>query len=276
MPSDFAPVDRGLLDIAVTVADEAGRLSVAEFFGGGHARLKSDGTEVTDADLAVEELIRGMLSRQLPDDAIVGEEGTDTTGASGRRWIIDPISGTAYFTRRMPLFANLLACHDEYGPAIGVINLPAQGEMVFAGRGLGCWLRSGTGPPTPTRVGPRAALDGALVLAANQHTWTEELLVALHRRVMLAGAIHHAALYLVTGRVDAAVLTHQGVADLAPLPVIVGEAGGRVTDLRGTPVLTGDGSALLSSGPLHDELLRTVAGLPHVRGPKALHRKAGR
>ena len=58
----------------------------------------------------------------------------------------------------------------------------------------------------------------------------------------------------------------QGYEDLAPLPVIMAEAGGRITDLSGGPVLAGDGTALVSTGPLHDQLLSLVAGLPH--GPR--------
>jgi histidinol-phosphatase len=115
-------------------------------------------------------------------------------------------------------------------------------------------------------------LDGALTLAANQHTWSEELLLAVHRRVRLVGAIHHPAFHVATGRVDVAILTHQAADDLAPLPVILAEAGGRVTGLDGRPVSAGDGSALLTNGLLHDDLLQAMAGLAHTSRPKALDR----
>jgi len=276
MRVDAPAVDRDLLDLAIDVADRAGVLSAELFFRGTSSSVKPDGTEVTDADLAVEDAIRAQLRRHVPDDAVYGEEAGGNAGTSGRRWITDPISGTAYFTRRMPLFANLLACEDEHGPAIGVINMPVQQEMVFAGRGRGCWLRAGDNPPCPALVTGHTAMDGALILAVNQHTWSEELLMALHRRVLLVGGIHHAILYVATGRVDAAVLTHQSEEDHAPLPVILAEAGGLVTDLDGGPVRTGDGTALASNGLLHDDLLAAVAGLPRTGRPKALDRQAGR
>ena len=53
--------------------------------------------------------------------------------------MIDPIDGTKSFTHGVPLYSNLLALYDEPGCAIGVINLPALGETVYAGRGLGCF-----------------------------------------------------------------------------------------------------------------------------------------
>ncbi len=77
-------------------------------------RTKAGGTDVTDADLAVEELIRSELLRQTPGDEVYGEEAGTISGSSGRRWIIDPIDGTAYFVRGIPLFASLIAYEDEH------------------------------------------------------------------------------------------------------------------------------------------------------------------
>ena len=264
------PVDRGLLDLAVRVVEQAGRIAADAFFNGSTRQLKADGTEVTEADLAVEDFIRTELARATPDDAVYGEEAGESTGRSGRRWVIDPISGTGYFTRGMPVFANLLAYEDEHGSAIGLINLPIQHEMLYAARGGGCWLRTGTGAVRQVTVADRADLDGALTLAMNQHAWTDELVLALHRRTALVGGIHHGAFYVATGRVDAVVATHQGYEDLAPLPVIMSEAGAVVTDINGAPALTGDGSMIAANPRLHAALAQLLTDLPHTRGPKAL------
>ncbi|MEV4622564.1 inositol monophosphatase family protein [Asanoa sp. NPDC049573] len=265
------PVDRDLLDFAVSVVAAAGSLAADWFFRGATRRRKDDGSEVTEADLAVEELIRGEVARRTPDDGVLGEETGESPGRSGRRWVIDPISGTAYFSRRMPLFAQLLAYEDEFGCALGIIGMPVQREIVFAGRGLGCWLLSGRDTPVAqarrTWVSDRPTLDGALTLTSNQHTWTHELLGALHGRVTLAGAVHHHVLHLVTGRVDIAVGTAQAYDDLAPLPVLVAEAGGVVTDLLGHPVPSGAGTMLAANPAVHREALALVAGLPHASGP---------
>ena len=129
---------------------------------------KSDGTPVTEADRAAERLIRAHLAERHPDDAVLGEEEADVAGTSGLTWVIDPIDGTKAFTRGVPLYSNLLAVLDEHGPVIGVINLPALGTTVYAGRGLGCFRdgkpgarqrphRPGRGrasPPAATRGGP--------------------------------------------------------------------------------------------------------------------------
>jgi histidinol-phosphatase len=260
---DTPPVDQELLDFAVALAERAGRLAAERFFAGDpHVERKPDGTEVTEADLAVEELIRGELARHVPDDEVYGEESGTTPGTSGRRWVIDPIDGTYFFARRMPIFSTTIAFEDEHGPAIGVIHEPIARKTVAAGRGRGC------GPIA--RVSTRTRLRGARTAMINPGTWSEDLLATLHRTVFLSPVGDTTS--LVTGHVDAVVVAGfpMGYEDLAPLPVIVTEAGGRVTDLTGAPVLTGDGTVLATNGLLHDEFLDLLRDVPRDRDWRAL------
>ena len=149
--------DADLLDTAVDLVRRAGSLTL-DWFQSSSLVIdrKGDGTPVTEADRAAERFLREEITRRFPDDAIVGEEEADREGRSGRQWIIDPIDGTKAFTHGVPLFCNLLAVNDEHGPAIGVINLPALGETVYAGRGLGCFDNG-----EPARVSERPRLSGS-------------------------------------------------------------------------------------------------------------------
>jgi histidinol-phosphatase len=263
-------MDQSLLDFAVDLARRAGAFAAERFFAGDvTATRKPDGTEVTATDLAVEDLIRDALSRHAPDDEVYGEEAGTTAGTSGRRWIIDPIDGTYYFTHRIPLFATMLAYEDEHGPALGVVHEPVARKTVFAGRRLGCWVALDD-VVTPARVGDRTRLTGARTAMGNPGTWSEDLLATLHRTVYLSTVGDRAG--LVTGGLDAMVVAGfpMGYEDLAPLPVIMSEAGGRVTDLTGAPVLTGDGTVLATNGILHDEFLALLDGVPHARDYKKL------
>ncbi|MEF3113773.1 inositol monophosphatase family protein [Streptomyces chrestomyceticus] len=73
------------MSFAVRLAGRAGQRSAQGFFSDDwHSRLKEDGTEATEIDVAVEELVRKEVSRQVPDDGIFGEEGGSTSGSSGR------------------------------------------------------------------------------------------------------------------------------------------------------------------------------------------------
>jgi histidinol-phosphatase len=269
------PADRELLDFAVGLATRAGQVSAQGFFGEWGSRRKEDGSEVTEIDLAVEDLVRNELGRHMPQDGIYGEERGATAGVSGRRWIIDPINGTTSFTRRWPLFSNDIAYEDEYGPAVGVINMPMSRQMVAAGRGLGCWVLMGENPDLKSghraRVTERTSTRGARTQALNPAGWPEELLTALHRQVFLMASMG-CVVDLVTGRADAVVIAGppMGYQDVAPLPVIVSEAGGRVTDLGGGSVLEGDMTVLATNGLLHEAILDLVEGLPRSRDLYAL------
>jgi histidinol-phosphatase len=94
------PVDAALLDLAVTVAREAGAATLA-WFGSRDLAVdaKADGTPVTEADRRAERMVREALARHASGDGVLGEEEAETPGTTGRRWIVDPIDGTKAFTR---------------------------------------------------------------------------------------------------------------------------------------------------------------------------------
>ncbi len=216
---------------------------------------KHDDTPVTEADRGAERLLRELLADAFPDDAVIGEEEDDTAGSSGRTWIIDPIDGTKAFTHGVPLYSTLLAALDEHGPVLGVICLPALPETVHAGRGLGCFLDG-----ERCRVSDHATVEGAYVTASALRNWPPGALDATHGAgafVRTWGDAYGYAL-VATGRVEAMVDHQAAIWDVAPMPVIIGEAGGRFTDLQGTDSITND-SGLATNGRLHDDVLALLA-----------------
>ena len=141
------PTDPELVDEAVELARMAGELTLRYFRADDlDVDLKGDGTPVTAADRGAERLVREELARRHPDDGVLGEEEAELVGTSGRRWVLDPIDGTKAFTRGVPLYTNLLAVEDEHGLAVGVVNVPALGETVWAGRGPGLLLQRPSRP----------------------------------------------------------------------------------------------------------------------------------
>jgi histidinol-phosphatase len=278
------PVDRALMQLAVRVGLQAGRIARDRY----RDRLdrperKPDGSLVTEADCVIEEMMRSEFARHTPEDGILGEERSMVLGSSGRRWVVDPIDGTRFFTWRIPVFTNLIAYEDEHGPAIGVIGMPLQQEIVFAGRGLGCWLLRGMEPEfaqaVPARIGAARELGEAVVHGSHTYTWTSEFLEALHSRCLLhsnRGDDAYGVAMLVTGRADAVVSVHTGKRwDWAPIPVIVREAGGTTTDLRSN-ALPGDGSMVATNAALHGPLLAAVQDLRRVRPWQRLTKRTAR
>ena len=169
-PAPRPAVDPALVDFAVQIAREAGTLTLRYFHQTDLAvETKGDGTPVTVADREAERLLRNRIAEAFPDDSVVGEEEPDVAGTSDRTWILDPIDGTQSFIHGVPLYANLVALEDDYGPDVGVINVPGLDECVWAGRGRGCFVDG-----EPPRVGDRTALQGACVVTRGVDSWPWE------------------------------------------------------------------------------------------------------
>ena len=247
--------DPDTVTFAVELTREAGLLAL-EWFGTPDLAVdrKGDGSPVTAADLAVESLMRERLAGVWPDDAVMGEEHQDTAGESGRTWVIDPIDGTKAFTRGVPLFSNLLALVDEHGPAIGVINLPALGETIWAGRGLGAFHNG-----EPCRVSDHHSIDGAYVCTSETGYWPRPALHALidsGAEFRTWGDAYGYAL-VATGRAEAMIDPVAYQWDVAPIAVIIPEAGGRYSSFdgrEGADAWTAR-SGVGTNGLIHDELL---------------------
>ncbi len=246
------PVDQRLLDEAVGLAQRAGELTL-KYFRSRDLEIdtKTDGTPVTVADRGAERQIREELADLYPDDGILGEEEAETIGTSGRRWILDPIDDTKAFTHGVPLYTNLLALEDEAGIAVGVINIPALGETVYAARGLGAYCNG-----ERIHVNDRATVVESYVMTSGVTRWEGAMVdtlreAGMHLRTWGDG---YGYALVATGRVEAMIDFDAELYDLAPAPIILAEAGGRFTDLQGRSTPDG-GSGLATNGVLHDELL---------------------
>lgn len=251
------PIDQATLDTAVTLIREAGDRTLRWFRARDlEVHSKVDGTPVTAADRDAERFLRERLAAAFPGDGVLGEEEAPVASTTGRRWILDPIDGTKAFTCGVPLYSNLLALEDEHGIAIGVINLPALGETVWAGRGLGCWSEQG-----PATVSTQGGLAGAYVMSSSFSHWPPGRVAALEA----AGAVlrtwgdGYGYALAATGRVAAMVDPVVEPYDIGPMPVIFSEAGGRFTDLSGAESIEA-GSGIGSNGRVHDELLAILRG----------------
>lgn len=257
--SNLPPADPRLLDDAVDVLRAAGELTLQWFDRPDLAiDIKGDGTPVTEADRAAERLVRERLLARFPDDSILGEEEDDHIGTSGRTWIVDPIDGTKAFARGVPLYSNLLAVVDEHGPLIGVINLPALGIAVYAGRGIGAF-RNGR----PAHVSDRATPTDCVLSSSGFTNWPESMLLGVKRAgfQMRTWGDGYGYAMVACGALDAMVDPEVSLWDIAPMPVILSEAGGRFTGIDGAPVALVPGagvSGVATNGLVHDAVVTAL------------------
>ncbi len=135
-PED-SPMQRELLELAASLARDAGALLLERFNGGGERALasKSSPTDlVSEADLASERLIRERLAQARPTDGFLGEEEGGNDGTSGLSWIVDPLDGTVNFLFAIPQWCVSVAVADDRGSLAGAIYDPCRNELFLATR----------------------------------------------------------------------------------------------------------------------------------------------
>lgn len=254
------------LDLALRLADQADELTMARF-GALDLRIetKPDLTPVTDADKGAEEALRAALSAARPDDSIFGEEfggATPLTGAdTGRVWVLDPIDGTKNFVRGVPVWCTLIALISDGVPVVGVISAPALGRRWWAGAGLGAHTSFG-GNTRRIQVSGVGELSAASLSYSDLTTgWDDrrEGFLALTDAVWRVRAYGDFWSYCLVaeGAVDIACEPEVKVWDIAPLDILIREAGGRFTSIDGAAGPHG-GSALATNGRLHEAVLAAL------------------
>jgi len=245
------------LEFAVDVVRQAGEFTMTHFRAAELEIItKADGSPVTLADQGAEKLMRRLVAGRFPDDAILGEEEGEVAGTSGRRWVIDPIDGTEAFTHGVALYSNLLYLEDEHGPAIGVINIPAIGEMIWAGRGLGCFLNG-----IPCRVSSKSDLQGGVLSTSGFDYWDPAMLGRVRDSglKMRTWGDGYGYLLVASGRIEVMVDPAINFWDIAPCLVIIPEAGGTLSRVDGATgvELT---SCVATNGHVHADAVAVLNG----------------
>ena len=247
-----------LLAFSVELARGAGDITLQYFRKRPETSTKSDGSYVTIADRQAEAYLREQITSRFPDDGILGEEEGELAGRSGRRWILDPIDGTFSFVHGVPLYGVLIALEIDDEMSVGVVNIPALGEIVSAATGTGCFLNG-----EPARVSQTSELKDALLLSTS--------FVACERYGFgrAAGLMQQRALtsrtwgdcygyvLVATGRADVMFDPVMNLWDCAPLLPIMEEAGGTFTDWRGVRTVSG-GNSIATNGKLFAEVMGLV------------------
>jgi histidinol-phosphatase len=257
---------RGWLDVALAACDEADVIARAHFRRDLEITTKPDRSFVTQADMAVERMIRARLADAFPDHGLVGEEyGVEAADASVR-WYIDPIDGTHNYIRGIPLFGTLLAVERDGELQAAVLSAPAMDERWWAHRGGGAWARNRGEAPRRIHVSGVTALADAQILygsrrdimASGRAPGFDALLRDVWRERGFGDFWGYAL--LAEGAAEAVIEVDLSTWDAAAPTVLIEEAGGRVTDLAGERRID-SGSFLATNGHLHETVrARLISG----------------
>jgi len=252
------------MDTARRAAEAAAAASLVHFRRGVRVETKPDRTPVTAADRESEAAIFAIVRAAFPEHAFLGEETGAHAGSAESRWIVDPLDGTRGFTRGGSFWGPLVALEHQGAIVAGAMALPALGEVYWAARGLGAWMRAGEAV-TRLQVSGVSAWSEATFAMGEPHCllappWRERVLeLALScATTRCYGDLAGCALVL-TGRAEAWVEAGVQIWDLGPLPILVEEAGGRFTDGDGRPTVA-SGHCVASNGQVHEHVLRILGG----------------
>ncbi len=253
------------LELAIAIAREAGALQRERFSAPRVIETKSSTIDlVTDVDRASDELIVRRIAEACPDDAVLTEEsGNARDGASGFRWVIDPLDGTTNYAHGFPHFAVSIGIERHGQREAGVIYDPLRDELFSAQRGAGAFLNG-----KPARVSETRLLGEALLatgFAYDVHKAEIENLVYFERFLRRVRAVRRAGsaaldlAYVACGRFDGFWEIHLHPWDVAAGLLLIDEAGGRTSDLDGSPAPSSGARLAASNGALHPALLEVLA-----------------
>lgn len=261
------------LRLAHVLADAIERTALEHAGAPGlEASVGPDGSVTTPVAQHLEELLRHQLQRTRPRDRVEGR-WVAPTGQGDRVWMLDALDGAPNYVRGVPVWASLISLVVEGEPVLGLVAAPSLARRWWAGRGSGAWTGRTLARARAVRVSGTAELADASVSADDVAGWLYGPhaqgfghLVDQAGRTRAFGDFWSHAL-LAEGAVDVALTIRADPLQVATLAVLVGEAGGRVTDPYGSEVELGQlgpGPALVATnGAVHDRvtgLLGTIAG----------------
>jgi histidinol-phosphatase len=262
------------LELVQRIGKAADRVSMARFLSQDLViETKPDSTPVTDADKATEKCIREILEAERPEDGILGEEfGADITGKK-RYWVIDPIDGTKSFLRGFPVWSTLIALieveGDNHEVVVGFVSSPALARTWFATKGGGAYTTFDS-DTNPNKGTPRKISVSKVSEIKNAHLGYSDFVgfgdhfagfQSLFNEAWRTRAVGDfwSHMLVAEGVMDVAIEPSLALWDMAPLDVIVREAGGTYTDLKGVPGPFGN-SGVTTNSVLKDEVIKRLNG----------------
>jgi fructose-1,6-bisphosphatase/inositol monophosphatase family enzyme len=244
---------RTAIEAAKTGADLA-----RTYYKGGkdlNIRYKEDATPVTQADIETERKIKQVILNQYPTASFYAEESGGNP-EKNNLWIIDPIDGTRVFTHGIPFWSILIAFYKNNEVLAGVCYFPELQIMMYAEKNKGSYLND-----KKVAVSLNTELKGAFgnFGSIRHFKHKESVLKLLDYGAVLYSYNHSYALSLIAaGKMDLCVDAYAKAWDYAPFVPIIQEAGGKITELDGSPWSIDTKAAVVSNGLLHDEILGII------------------
>lgn len=255
-------------------ARDAGALALSYFRQQISVNRKPDGSEVSEADLAVDTALKLDLANKRPDYGWLSEESVDDGERLKHRrvWMVDPIDGTRDFIRGRDGFSVMIGLLEGDHPALGVVWQPIGRRLYFASRGQGTWLSENDAAPERIHTSSISAPEEIRLVASKSHR--TPVIDEVRAQLGIKDELNVGSVGLKLG------LIARGLRDLYVNPsskssawdtcgpeAILTEAGGRLTDLWGRPIdyratdVRNRDGLVASNGALHQLVLEKIKPL---------------
>ena len=256
------PDKKQWMELAVGASREAGNILKEKLGTELQMQLKGSKNLVTEADKASEARIMEILREGTPGCSILAEESPEHKGTSELKWIIDPLDGTTNFAHGLPIFSVSIGLEVQSELTLGVVYNPISEELFTAEKGKGAFLNG-----SRLQVSPVKSLEESLLVTG----FAYEILTSEQDNLDFFGAfsleaqsvrrLGSAALdfcYVAAGRLDGYWELSLHPWDMAAGVLVVLEAGGKVSNLDGSPIDIYNGKQVSSNGLIHDEMLEII------------------
>ncbi len=251
-----------LKEVAVSAAVDAGRLLKTKLKQARKIEFKGEIDLVTEMDRASEDLIIGRFRSSFPDIGILTEESDEIQSLSKYRWIIDPLDGTTNYAHGFPFFCVSIALEENRQVVLGVVYDPNFDELFIAEKGKGSFLNGEKiSPSTTNRISDALLATGFPydIRRSKQNNIEEFSRFALvARAIRRPGSAVLDLCYVACGRSDGFWELKLQPWDMAAGSLIITEAGGMITDLRGAPFCLNGKNILASNGRIHHAMLEVL------------------
>lgn len=248
------------------LALRAGELQLSRYERPGAVTEKAPKDVVTEVDILCEDLLVEAIEERYPEDSILSEERGGDISKTGRSWLLDPVDGTANFSRANPMFCVCISVMEDSRVTNAAVAAPRLGDLYHARLGGGAFLERG-GESGPLSVSDTTDLGysfvGADVSLMNlaksgrnkRHRAALEEVFSGCWQFRALGSAGIRGSWLAAGYLDVSVGTNNTPWDYAQTTLLVNEAGGRATDLSGDPWTPESEGLVATNGHLHEEVL---------------------
>lgn len=242
---------------ALAAAKKASKILLRYYGKREGIKIKPNNTLVGEADLKANEAVIGIIKNHFPSHSILSEETGFEDNGSDYKWVIDPLDGTHNFLHNIPVFGTSIALEYKNDIILGVLHFPVLCITVVAEKGKGAFLNGKS-----INVSVRKSLDHSFVLFefsyANRKEKTRFLEKFIHKTIDVRnfGSAVYNLMLIASGRAESYVILSTNEWDMAAGFLIVKEAGGRITNLKGGKWDFNERKYVVSNGRVHEELLK--------------------